>query len=149
MLDNDVDLSNFMTVKDYVITVTAKEALPAGIRQFTMVATFNGNPATAGSVSACLEQVVNTLRTVQGASKDSLTKCTVTIRNPVKDAISIQQEQQVSSSKAPSVIAERHAQRLYPPFLSESAIASITSKVPSLQVDALSPEVAEAVTLDS
>ena len=51
-----------MTVKDYVITVTAKEALPAGIRQFTMVATFNGNPTAAGSMSAHLGHVVNTLR---------------------------------------------------------------------------------------
>jgi hypothetical protein len=35
----------------------------------------------------------------------------------------------------------------YPPFLSESVIASITSKLPSPPVDALSPEVAEAAAL--
>jgi serine/threonine protein kinase len=79
MLDDAVDLSTCTSFKGHVITVTAKDALAAGSRRFTMVATFNGNPTAAGSVSARLEHVLNTLRTVQGASKDSLAKCAVTI----------------------------------------------------------------------
>jgi hypothetical protein len=82
-----------MSVEDHVITVTAKDALAAGSRRVKMVATFNGDPTAAGSMSAHLGHVVNTLRPVQGASKDSLAKCTVTIRNPMKDAVSKQQEQ--------------------------------------------------------
>ncbi len=175
MLDDAVDLSSCMSVKDQVITVTAKGALALGSRRFTMVATFNGNPTAAGSVSARLEHVVNTLRPVRGASKDSLPKCTVTIRTPMKEGFrgpSSQWEQQVSSSKSPSAVAERrnqsrpessprplhpHAKRApsapaaltppYPPFLSESAIESMTFKLPSVPVDALSPTVAKAATL--
>jgi serine/threonine protein kinase len=174
MLDDTVDLSTCMSVKDHAITVVAMDALAAGSRRFTMVATFNDNPTAAGSVNARLEHVVNTLRPVQGASKDGLTKCTVTIRNPMKDTISSQEEQQVSSPKTPSAVAERHAQSRpesssrplqtlaptkrapssaaaltlpYPLFLSESAIASTSSKLPPLPVDDLSPTVAKAATL--
>jgi hypothetical protein len=105
ILDDAVDLSSCMSLEDHVITVTAKDALAAGSRRFKMVATFNGDPTAAGSMSAHLGHVVNTLRPVQGASKDSLAKCTVTISNHIKDALLIQQEQQVSSSKAPSAVA--------------------------------------------
>ena len=161
-----------MSIEDHVITVTAKDALAAGSRRVKMVATFNGHPTAAGSMSAHLGHVVNTLRPVQGASKDSLAKCTVTIRNPMKDAVSKQQEQ-VSPSTAASAVAEQHTQLRpepssraspslapakrapaaasstppYPPFLSESAITLISSKMPSPSVDALSPAVAEAATL--
>jgi serine/threonine protein kinase len=173
ILDNAVDLSSCMSVEDHVITFTAKDTLAAGSHRLTMVATFNGNPTAAGSMSAHLEHVVNTLRPVQGASKDSLAKCTVTIRNPMKDAVSKQQEQ-LSPSTAASAVAEQHSQLrpepssrampslapakrvpsaaatstpTFPLFLSESAIASTSSKLPSLPVDVLSPAIAEAVTV--
>jgi serine/threonine protein kinase len=171
-LDDAVDLSSCMSVEDHVITVAAKDALAAGSRSFKMVATFNGNPTAAGSMSAHLGHVVNTLRPVQGVSKDSLAKCTVTIRNPMKDAVAKQQKQ-VSQSTAASAVAERHTQLRpelssraspslapakrapaaatstppYPPFLSESAITLILSKMPSPSVGALSPAVAEAATV--
>jgi serine/threonine protein kinase len=102
ILDDAVDLSSCMSVEDHIITVTAKDALAAGSCHFKMVATFYGNPTAAGSMSAHLGHVVNTLRLVQGASKDSLTKCTVTIRNPMKDVVSKQQKQVPPSTAASS-----------------------------------------------
>jgi hypothetical protein len=172
ILDNAVDLRSCMSVEDHVITVTAKGALAAGSRRVKMAATFNGDPTAAGSVSAHLELVVNTLRPVQDASKDILAKCSVTIRNPMKDAVAKQQEQ-VSPSTAASAVAEQHTQLRpepsscgppslapakrapaaatstppYPPFLSESAITLISSKMPSPSDDALSPAVAEAAAV--
>jgi serine/threonine protein kinase len=89
ILDDAVDLSSCMSVEYHVITVTAKDALAAGSRRVKMVATFNGDPTTAYSMSARVEHVVNTLGPVQGASKDVLAKCTVTIRNPMKEAVKV------------------------------------------------------------
>ena len=158
-------------VKDGVITITAKDTIGAGDRRFKIPATFNGNLPAADSLSARLEHVVDTLRPMEGASKGSLAKCTVSIRNPLKDAMSMQPDQQLSSSKAPSALTSQHSHSRpesssrplqplppvkrnsqaaaplkspYPPFPSESAIASILPDLPPLPDVSLSPAVAEA-----
>jgi serine/threonine protein kinase len=61
ILDDAVDLSSCMSIKDHVITVTAKDSLAAGSRRVKMVAMFNGNPTAVGTMSARLEHVVNSL----------------------------------------------------------------------------------------
>jgi hypothetical protein len=173
ILDDAVDLSSCLSVEDHVIIVMAKDTLAAGSRRVKMVATFNGNPTAAGSMSAHLGHVVNTLRPVPGACKDSLAKCTVTIRNPMKDAV-VKQQEQLSPTTAASAVAEQHTQLRpetssralpslapakrapaaaatstppYPLFLSESVILSTSSKLPSLPFDVLSPAVAEAAAV--
>jgi serine/threonine protein kinase len=167
MLDDAVDLSSCMSVKDHVITVTAKDALAAGSRRFTMVATFNGNPTATSSVSARFEHVVNTLRPVQGVSKDSVAKCIVTIRNPTMNAISSQQDQlspfnaqslcvshdkQIhpdSSSRLPpsSLSTKRSSLAPTPKFPPESAIASMLPDLPPIKDVLLPPAVSAAVAM--
>jgi serine/threonine protein kinase len=109
-LDDAVDLSSCISVQNHIITVTVKDTMVAGDHSFKIVATFDGNLPAAASMSARLEHVVNTMRPIQGASKDSLAKCTVSIRNPMKDSTSKQPDQQLSSSKAASALIAQHSQ---------------------------------------
>ena len=127
ILDDAVDLSSCMSVEDHVVTVTAKVALAAGSRRVKMVATFNGNPTAAGSMSAHLGHVVNTLRPVQGANKDSLAKCTVTIRNLMKDAVSKQQEQLLPSTASASTVRNPSSENVL--FKSAELSSSLNSFV--------------------
>jgi serine/threonine protein kinase len=171
---DDVDLSSCVFIKDGVITVTSKDTISAGDRRFKIAITFDGNLPAADSMSARVEHVVDTLRPMEGASKDSLAKCTVSIRNPLKEAMSMQPDQQLSSSEAPSALTSQHShsrpesssrplqppppvKRNFhaaaplkspcPPFLAESAIASISPDLPPLPDVSLSPAVAEAAAL--
>ncbi len=93
-----------------------------------------------------------------GFSKGSLAKCTVAIRNPLKDAVSVQLRDQPAASKyevpsrppqppPPVRQSSTSAANLAtpcPPYLLESAIASISLNLPPLLVDSVHPEVAKA-----
>ncbi len=80
------DWSSCISVKDRVITVTAKDALDAGKHGFNVAGVFEGSLPAAEFMRAELEHIVNTLHPMEGTRKDDLAKCTLSIRNPMKDA---------------------------------------------------------------
>jgi serine/threonine protein kinase len=80
------DWSSCISVKDRVITVTAKDALDAGKHGFNVAGVFEDSLPAAEFMRAELEHIVNTLHPIEGTRKDDLAKCTLTIRNPMKDA---------------------------------------------------------------
>jgi serine/threonine protein kinase len=80
-----VDSSSCISVKDCAVIFTSKFALVAGSHNFVIVGAFMGNLPAAESMHAELQHELNTLDSVEGLSKDCLTKCFVTIRNTKTD----------------------------------------------------------------
>ncbi len=175
-LDDVVDLSSCFTIKDNVITVTANHAVVSGDRRFKIVASFHGDLPVATSMNARLQHDVNTLRLAEGLSKDSIAKCTVIVKKPKKDALSKQLHQQHTSSDCASYCAAQQMQSRHevscrilqrssptkrsssvdvslslscPPFLTDTAIDSISASMPPLQHSScsLSPADAEAAAV--
>ncbi len=163
-MDDAVDLSSCVSVKDHVITVTAKDAIGAGNRRFEIAATFDGSLSAADSMSARVEHVVNTLRPMD---KDSLAKCTVTVRNPSTENAPCKASDR-SLPAASSVSKRQHAQPYLvsagqtssgnsrrsnhrkssdpcPKQLSETAIASFVPALPDSTDCILPPAVAAAL----
>ncbi len=92
MLDDAVDLSSCIRLKDRTITVTTNDTIFAGPHQFKMLLSFDGKLPESISTSDRIELIINDFSFKEEMQKCLLTYLRATIRNPLEEATLRQHE---------------------------------------------------------